>query len=211
MKTLTLVLAVACLAVVGCNDKETRTGSISLTGSANIPLLDKSGAHAELVGGSTEITFQKGSKDHTIAIRVRQPNRPEVNIEAPINGNPSSGDFTLRGSESGQPVDMASSRRYAVTGPTQRWNNWEDRGFETCMIETQFDPCDESWTVAFHAATGDLGAFTATTATRCNERSYQTFCRPNQREPRIPDFPRGPHGRGIDKALSIDPNTLKFD
>lgn len=210
MKSLTLVLVAACLAVVGCDNKETRAGSITLSGAAGIPLVDKSGTRAELAAGSAEITFQKGSKDGTIAIRVRQPGRPEVNIEAPVSGDPRSGDFTLRGSEIGQPVDLVSARRFTVTGGTQRWTNWEDRGFERCLVETTFDPCDEDWTVSFRAAAGELGAFAARTATRCNERRSEAFCQPNGREPRIPDFPRG--GRhALDKVLSTDPSTLKFD
>jgi len=210
MKSLSLVIAVACLAVVGCDNKETRSGSITLSGAAGIPLVDKSGSHAELVAGSADITFQKGSKNGTIAIGVRQPGRPDVNIEAPISGNPTSGDFTLRGSDSGQPVDMVSARRFTVTGGTQRWTSWEDQGFERCLIETSFDPCDEDWTVSFRAAAGEVGAFAAHTATRCNERRTQSFCQPNGREPRIPDFPRG--GRhALDKVLSTDPSSVKFD
>jgi hypothetical protein len=211
MKTISILIAVACLAVVGCDNKETRSGSITLTGSSNIPLNDKSGAHAELVAGQAEITFQKGSKDHTIAIQVKQPGRADVNIEAPVNGDPRSGDFTLRGADIGQPVDMISSRRFSVTGPSQRWSNWEDRGFERCMVETTFDPCDENWTVDFRSAAGALGSFSALTATRCNERSYDAFCQPNGREPRIPDFPRGPHGRALQDVLSQDPTKINFD
>lgn len=212
MKRLALVLAAAaCVAAVGCDNKETRSGSITLTGSSNIPLNDKSGAHAELVAGQAEITFQKGSKDHTIAILVKQPGRPDVNIEAPVNGDPRSGDFTLRGSEIGQPVDLVSARRFTITGPNQRWSHWEDQGFERCMIDDSFDPCDEDWTVAFRAAAGDLGAFAAHTAARCNERHTQAFCHPIPgREPRIPDFPRGPHGR-LENMLSTDPSSVKFD
>lgn len=205
-----LVLVVACLAVAGCNDKETRTGTITLTGASNIPLVDKSGAHAELVAASAEITFQKGSKKGTIAIGIKQPGRPDVNIEAPIVGDPSSGDFTLRGSDIGQPVDMVSSRRYTVTGPTERWSNWEDQGMERCLIETSYDPCDEDWTVAFSAAAGPLGAFAAHTATRCNERRTEQFCQPIPgREPRIPDYPRGPHR--VSEMLQQDPSQVKFD
>lgn len=211
MKRLSLVLAVASLAVVGCDTKETRSGSITLSGGSNIPLNDRSGAHAELVAGPAQLTFQKGSKDSTIAILVRQPNRADVNVEAPITGDYRTGNFTLRGSDIGQPVDLVSARRYTVTGPNQRYTNWEDRGFERCMVEYSWDPCDEDWTVAFHAAAGDVGAFAARTPTRCNERSNTYACRPTHREPHIPDFPRDRHPRRLDKVLSVDPGTLKFD
>lgn len=212
MKKLPLLLAVACLAAVGCDNKETRTGSITLSGSAGIPLVDKSGAHVELAAGSAEITFQKGSKQGTIAIGVKQSGRPDVNIEAPFTGNPSNGDFTLKGSEIGQPVDMISARRYAVTGPTERWSTWEDQGMERCLVETSFDPCNEDWTVSFRAAAGEVGAFAAHTATRCNEQRTQTFCQSipggNPQIP-IPDYPRGPHR--ISGVLTQDPSSVKFD
>lgn len=209
MKKLSLALAVACLAAVGCDNKETRTGSITLTGSANIPLNDKSGVHAELIAGPAEISFQKGSKDKTIAIGVKQPNRPDVNIEAAISGDYRSGNFTLRGSDIGQPVDLVSSRSFVVTGPTQRWTSWEDRGFERCLVETTYEPCDENWTVAFRGAAGDLGSFSSRAGARCNERIYESFCQPIPgREPRIPDYPRGPHRTSID---GVDPSSIKFD
>jgi hypothetical protein len=212
MKRLSLVLAVACLAAVGCDNKETRSGSITLTGTAGIPLNDKTGSHAELVAGTAELTFQKGSKDGTLAIGVRQSGRPDVNIEAPITGDFRTGNFTLRGSEIGQPVDLVSARSYVVTGPNQRWSNWEERGYERCMVETSFDPCDENWAVSFRTAAGELGAFTSRTMSRCNERRYESFCQPIPgREPRIPDFPRGPRPRSMDKVLSLDPSTVKFD
>ncbi|MDE2510462.1 MAG: hypothetical protein KGL74_05015 [Elusimicrobia bacterium] len=213
MKKLSLILAAACLvAAAGCDNKETRSGNLSLSGSANVPLIDKSGTRAELTAGPTEITFQKGSQNGTIAIRVRQPNRPEVNIEAAVPGNASSGNFTLRGSEIGQPVDLVSARTYAVDGPNQRDTRWEDQGFETCLIEYTWDPCNESWTVSFRSAAGELGAFASRTETRCNERTSQVMCRSNNREPRIPDFPHGgPHGRHGFDLQSVDPQTLKFD
>ncbi len=210
MKRLPFVLTIACLAAVGCDVKETRSGLITLSGSAGIPLVDKSGSHAELVAGAAEVTFQKGSKNGTVAIGVKQPNRPDVNIEAPISGDYRTGDFTLRGSDIGQPVDLVSARAYKITGGTERWSDWRDQGFERCLVETSFDPCDESWTVSFRAAAGEVGAFSAVTASRCNERTTQSFCQPIPgREPRIPDVPRGP--RRLESVLSTDPSQVKFD
>lgn len=213
MKKLSLVLAAACLvAAAGCDNKETRSGNVSLAGTANIPLIDKSGTRAELVAGPAEITFQKGSKNGTIAIRVRQPNRPEVNFESSVPGNASSGNFTLPASQSGQPVDLVSARNYAVDGPSQRNTRWEDQGFETCLIEYTWDPCRESWTVSFRGPSGELGAFSSVTEATCNERTSQLMCHSNHREPRIPDFPHdGPHGRHGFDLQSVDPQNLKFD
>lgn len=213
MNRRSLPLVAVLLAVAGCDFKETRSGQIVLTaGAAGIPLNGKAGP-ATLVAGSAEITFKKGSSDKSIAIRVKQSGRPDVELEAAVSGDYRTGNFTLKGSEIGQPVDMASARSYAITGPSQRWSNWEDQGSQTCMVETTFDPCDENWSVGFRSAAGaELGSFSSRYATRCNERRYTSWCRPNHREPRIPDFPRGRDRRVIlEKAAAVDPSTLKFD
>lgn len=202
-----LALVVACLAVAGCNDKETRKGTITLTGASNIPLVDKSGSHAELVAGPAEITIQKGDQKGTLAIGVKQDGRPDVNIVAPFRGNPSDGNFALRGADIGQPVDMTSSRGYVVTGPTVSWSDWESMGNERCLVETSYDPCDENWTVAFSASGSALGSFAAKTASQCNQQRRQEFCQP---DPRIP-MPE-PHGpRRLSDTLSQDPSQVKFD
>jgi hypothetical protein len=209
MKTFAaMLIAASCLAAAGCDTKETRSGTITLTGAAGIPLNDKSGAHAELVAGAATVTVQKGSKDGTVAIGVTQPNRPAVNLEAPVTGDYRTGDFTLLGAAVGQPVDLVSSRVYKITGATERWSNWEDQGFERCLIETSYDPCDEAWTVSFRAPSGVLGSFASVTASRCNEQRNQSFCQPNPNQPRIPDLPRGPRRLDI---LSTDPSSVKFD
>ena len=202
-----LVLVVACLAVAGCNDKETRKGSITLTGTSSIPLIDKSGSHADLVGGAAEITIQKGDQKGTLAIGVKQAGRPDVNIVAPFKGNSADGNFTLLGADIGQPVDMASTRDYVVTGPTVRWSDWENMGNERCLVETSYDPCDENWTVAFSAAGSALGSFAARTASQCNQQRRQDFCQPDPRIP-VPE-PQVPHR--ISGMLSTDPSAVKFE
>jgi hypothetical protein len=214
MNRRSLPLVAVLLVVAGCDFKETRSGQISLTaGTAGIPLNGKAGA-ATLVAGPAEVTFKKGSADNTIAIRVKQGGRPDVDLEAAVSGDYRTGNFTLKGSEIGQPVDMASARSYQITGATVRYTNWEDQGTQTCMVEISFDPCDENWTVGFTSTSGaSLGSFASRYADRCNERRYTSWCRPNhQHEPRIPDFPRGrPRNVILEKASAIDPATLKFD
>ncbi|MEQ1919326.1 MAG: hypothetical protein ABL955_09015 [Elusimicrobiota bacterium] len=208
-----LPLVAVLLAVAGCDFKETRSGQINLTaGTAGIPLNGKAGS-ATVVAGAAEITFKKGSSDKSIAIRVKQSGRPDVDLEAIVAGDYTSGNFTLKGSEIGQPVDMASARAYAITGPNQRWSRWEDQGNQTCMVETTFDPCDENWTVGFRSVAGaELGSFVSRYATRCNERQSTSWCRHNPRhEPRIPDYPRNPRNVILNQAAEIDPATLKFD
>ena len=200
------------LVIAGCDFKETRSGQIVLTpGSAGIPLNGKAGA-ATLVAGSAELTFKKGSSDKSIALRVKQSGRPDVDLEATVAGDYTSGNFSLKGSDIGQPVDMTSARAYTITGPNQRESRWEDQGSQTCLVEYSYDPCNENWTLTFKAVSGtELGSFSSTLWARCNERrGFPTFCR---RDRDFPDYPRGPHGRNgvFQRASQIAPENLKFD
>jgi len=204
-----LPLVAVLLAVAGCDFKETRSGQITLTGPSGIPLAGRNGA-AELVSGKTEITFKKGSSDSSIAIKVRQPNRPEIELEAKVTGDYRTGNFTLKGSEIGQPVDMASARAYVITGPTERYTTWENMGSQECLVEISYQPCDENWTVAFRSTDGkELGSFASRTFYRCNENRRQQFCR---RDPmREPHFPRGGDHRRILNSLQESGSSVKFD
>ncbi|MDX6769524.1 MAG: hypothetical protein SF051_08335 [Elusimicrobiota bacterium] len=220
MKKLPLLLtAVVVFVAAGCDFREKRDGVVTLAGSANIPLTDRSGARAELVAGPAEVTFKKGSADNTVAIRIRQDGRPEVNFEAAVSGDYRTGNFTLRGSDIGQPVDMASARSFAITGPTRRETTWTDEGNRRCLVDYTYDPCAEDWTVDFRTAAGSLGSFASRKHTRCNEqRGFPHSCHYTHPEPRLPDYPRHPRGgRGfvspasLDATLSLDAEKVKFD
>ncbi|MBI5245591.1 MAG: hypothetical protein HY923_00290 [Elusimicrobia bacterium] len=208
-----LPLAALLLVVAGCDFKETRSGQIVLTaGTAGIPLNGKAGA-ATLVAGRADITFKKGSSDKSIAIIVKQNGRADVELEAAVSKGYESGNFTLKGAEIGQPVDMTSARAYAITGGVERYTTWENQGSQECLVEISYEPCDENWTVGFKSTSGaDLGSFASRTANRCNEYRRTQFCR---REPNFPrgDYPRGPHGRHGDfsRLQEIGVENLKFD
>jgi hypothetical protein len=206
-----LPLAAALLVLAGCDFKETRKGQITLAGASGIPLNGKAGA-ATLVAGPAELTFKKGSSKNSIALVVKQSGRPDVDLEAAVSGDYTSGNFTLRGSDIGQPVDMTSARAYAITGPVERYSNWEDRGNQTCMVEISYEPCDENWNLSFRSVNGvELGSFASRTATRCNEQSRESFCRSNPREPRIPDYPRGGRNMIYQGASDLGADNVKFD
>lgn len=202
-----LLLLLAAVALAAC-DSETRKGQITLAGSSNIPLNGRSGA-AELVAGPAEVTFKKGSSSGRVLITVRQSGR-EVELEAPVSGDYRSGNFTLRGSEVGQPVDMVSARSYAVTGAPRRYTIIEERGFQRCSVDVTYDPCDENWTVDFKAVNGTaLGAFSARSATQCNARRGMPYA--CWLEPRH-DFPRGPDRHHLLRAsLDQGADKVKFD
>ncbi len=206
-------LVAVLLAVAGCDFKETRSGQIVLTaGTAGIPLNGKAGA-ATLVAGSAEVTFKKGSSDKSIDLRVKQNGRADVELEATVAGDYTSGNFSVKGSDIGQPVDMTSARSYAVTGARQYYSTWEDQGNQTCRVDYSFDPCDENWTLTFKANGAELGSFASRYGRRCNEeRGFPTFCRHNPIEPRIPDFPRGPRGASLLNQLNeTGAANVKFD
>ncbi len=178
-----------------------------MTSSTGIPLSGLNGS-AELVAGKTEITFKKGKADNSINIRVRQPNRPEIELNAKVSGDYTTGNFTLKGSEIGQPVDMSSARAYAITGQTVRYTSWENQGSQECLVDITFDPCDENWDVAFTANGKTLGSFSSRYALRCNENRRTQFCR---RDPtREPHFPRGGDRRIMQNLIDSGAN-VKFD
>jgi len=214
MNRRSLPLVAVLIAVAGCDFKETRSGQIVLTpaGASGIPLNGKAGL-ATLAAGKAELTFKKGSSKNSIALRVKQGGRADVDLEAAVAGDYTSGNFSVRGSDIGQPVDMTSARAYAITGAPQRYTNWEDQGNQTCMVETTFEPCDENWTLSFRSVNGvELGSFASRQGTRCNERRSVSFCRRNpQHEPRIPDFPRGPRNAIFEGASQIGPENLNFN
>ena len=205
-----LLLLLAAVALAAC-DSETRKGQITLTGSSNIPLNGRSGA-AELVAGPAEVTFKRGSSSGRVAISIRQSGR-EIELEAPVSGDYRSGNFTLRGSEIGQPVDLVSARSHAVTGGTERYTTIEDQGFQTCRVDVSYEPCVESWTVAFKSVAGaELGTFSSRASARCNERRGMPYAcwREPRHEPRLPDFPRDRH-RLMKAALDQGADQVKFD
>jgi len=198
------------LAVAACDFKETRKGQITLAG-APISINGRSGP-AQLVAGAAEITFKKGSSDKSIAIKVKQSNRADVEFEAPVSKGYESGNFTLKGSEIGQPVDMASTRGWTVTGPTERYTDREDRGNQSCLVEVRYDPCDENWKVAFKDAAGaELGSFSSRKGTRCNEqRGFPYACHRDPIHDR-PDFPRGPRSGFHRHINEVGFENIKFD
>lgn len=200
------------LAVVACDF--TRKGSITLApGSSGIPLAGKSGP-ATLVAGGAEVTIKKGSGSGTIAIKISQPSRPDAEFEAKVSKGYESGNFTLKGSEIGQPVDMASTRGYTVTGPRQGRTEWSDEGMRNCRVDVTWDPCREDWTISFKSVNGvELGVFASQQSAECNvQRGFPYACMPNRdREPRIPDFPRGPHGPRSTFYNNVSENGVSWD
>jgi hypothetical protein len=215
MKKSLLPLIAVCLAVSAC-DLIKRDGTVTLTGGSPIPLNDRNGSRAELVAGPAEVRVKKGDASGTIDIRVRQPGRNEINFSAAVSGDVRSGNFTLRGSEIGQPVDLTSARSYVITGRPQRYSTIEETGFQRCMVDVTYDPCDENWNVTFRSGSGaELGSFASRSAERCNERRGFPYNCHRVHEPRIPDHPRGPRGMnggGIYQgAMELGAEKVSFD
>lgn len=201
-----IVLVVA----AACDFKETRSGVITLTGASSIPLNGRNGA-AQLVAGTAEITFKKGSRDGSARVIVRQNGRPDVDLEAAVPSDWTTGNFTLKGAEIGQPVDIASARSWAATGPESSYTDWEDRGFQRCRVDVYYTPCDESWTLNFSGASGPLGSFASRKGTRCNERRGMPYACHRDPSDRPDRFPHGGRHNIMMRANEIGAENIKFD
>jgi hypothetical protein len=223
--TLPLIAVAVCLTATGCDFKLKRDGRVTIVSGASIPLNDRSGSRVERVPGPAEVRVKNGDADRTIEIRVRQPNRSEINFTAPVSGDYRSGNFTLRGSDIGQAVDLTSARSFTITGETRRETYVDDSGFERCIVETTYDPCREDWSVTFRSGAGaELGSFASQSFERCNERSSRHSCwrtnpnpYPGPGYPRDPRFPRGggrhyfPEGGFYNGALNQGAQGVSFD
>lgn len=210
----------AVLLLAGCDSDEVRSGRITLSHDAPIPLAGRNGP-GELVAGPASVTFSRGSKDDFVVIGIQQPDRPKVEIEV-LLGDHRTGNFKIFGSEIGQPVDIESARTSQVTGEPQQGTRPLHKDGATCRQDISYQPCDETWRITFSQGSTTLGVFTSRLARQCNvvpvpgsERDCWRDREPHYHYPGYDYFP-GPgyfpgmphHIRG---ALEIDPGTLSFD
>lgn len=204
-----LVLAAA-LATTACNE-ETRTGGLTLTGSAPLRIADQEGRTVEFFTGPLKVVFDAES-GRKVSVKLEQNGRA-AKFTAKI---PSRADwnFTVKGSDIGQPVDLASTRKVELYGPIYtRIGSGGPCGFDgTYQTEERWQSGNEDWNVAFSDA--GTGQPVAAFKSRREGESYliesrELWCRERHRhEP----FPRGGRwDRASQRINNLNIDSVKFD
>lgn len=200
----------ACLVAASC-DSETREGSLVLTGSAPVRIVDEGGKPVEFVSGQLKIEFDAHS-NNKFSITIEQAGR-----KAKLSGRVPDGDswnFTLRGREIGQTLDIASRRDIELYGERRTSiGRGGPCGRGTWVTEEQWQRCNEDWKVAF-TDSGDsrsIGTFASRReAQSCLVASRNLYC-----EREFPDRDRpGPMVKtpaAIEKLAAQVEAGVKFD
>lgn len=209
MKRLSLVLAAA-VVMTACGE-ETRTGQLTLAGSAPLRIADKNGGTVEFYTGPLKVEFDpQGGRQ--VAIKLDQSGRvAEFTAKVPRNAD---WNFSIKGSEIGQPVDLESKRKVELYGPLQRRTGTGGPcGFDgNYVTEETWQQGNEDWSVAFaNAGTSQpIGSFQS----RREGEWYlierrDLWCREHhRREP----FPRGGRWDRASQTLKdLQDNPVKFD
>lgn len=146
-KTSILLSLAACVFVMGC-DSETREGKLQLSGSAPLRIVDEGGKTVEFVNGplKVELSARSGNK---FSVSMEQSGR-KAKFGGKVSGN-SDWNFTLRGKEIGQLVDITSNRKVTLYGePRKTIGNGGSCGMNgTYVTEETWQSCDEDWKVGF--------------------------------------------------------------
>lgn len=203
-----LFVVAAAIAMTACNE-ETRNGQLTLAGSAPLRIAGQNGTTEFYTGPLTVEFAPEGGRK--VKVKLKQDSRE---TEFQVNISQRDWNFTVRGSEIGQPVDLASNRSVQLYGPVERRiGNGGPCGFDGNWVTDEYwQQGTEDWTVKFTDAGN--GSAVGTFASRRNDsylvRTEQLWCRENHRHE-----PRGPMGRwGANlsaKLGDIQPASLNFD
>lgn len=206
--------------LLGC-DRETRTGELILSGSTPVRIVDEGGKTVEFVSGSVKVEFDAG-RDRKFTVIMTQGESKKAKFSGRAPGNDDSWNFTLRGKEIGQLVDLVSLREIAYYGET--WRELRDGGFcgrnGRWLVEEEYQKCNEDWKVAFTDAgtSQDVGVFRSRReGQRCLRSSRNIYCR-EEYNPQPPIPPRAfSKADGAVKAIAAqvqalpEENGIKFD
>ncbi|MBI4422248.1 MAG: hypothetical protein HY554_00885 [Elusimicrobia bacterium] len=189
MKRSSLCLAFAA-ALVACGE-ETRNGQLTLAGSTPLRIADQDGSTVEFFTGPFKVEFgPDGSRK--VNVKLEQDGRV-AKFSARVSGRNADWNFTIRGGDIGQPVDIASARNIEYVGsPEQRMGNGGPCGFNgTWITEETWQRGNEDWKVSFSDA-GNGKAVGAFASRREGEyyllATHNLWCRERRDipEPRIP-------------------------
>ncbi|MBI4347770.1 MAG: hypothetical protein HY553_13015 [Elusimicrobia bacterium] len=189
---------IALAAVLVACGEETRNGQLTLAGSTPLRIADQDGRTVEFFTGPLKVEFgPDGSRK--VSVKLEQEGRV-AKFSARVSGRNADWNFTIRGNEIGQSVDLASTRKVEYYGPREnRLGNGGSCGYNgTWVTEETWQRGNEDWKVAFtEAANGSaVGAF----ASRREGEYYllevrHLWCRERRDfpEPRIPRWDRVSH------------------
>jgi hypothetical protein len=186
---------------------------LTLTGGQAVRIIDQGGSPVDFTTGPLKVTFgADGGRKFTAQLE-------QAGRKAKFSGKvPDAGDwnFTARGKDIGQPVDLASGRSVTLYGPiATRWGTGGFCGFDgTWETEERWQKGNEDWTVSFaDAQTGAaLGAFKS----RVEGKDYlvdsrNVWCRERPRHEPI-DRPLPGGGRRMSESLqNLQDSGVKFD
>lgn len=219
MKRLPLILCLAAAVLAACGE-ETRDGQLTLTGSTPLRLVDQSGKTVEFGAGATKVVFSAdSSRKFTVTVSQGKDKQAKFSGQAPSS---SDWNFTLRGRDIGQPVDLSSSRSVAYVG--QPWTQMRDGapcGYNgTMLVEDEYQSCNEDWNVAFADANNGqaVGTFRSQRDNQtCLISERDVYCQDRGPYPPYPPYPR-PNPRRFEKAQDtvqklndLSADGVKFD
>jgi hypothetical protein len=207
MKKMNVLLLATVAAFAACN-KESRDGQLTLAGSNPLRIADESGKTVEFVNGALKAAFEPGSKDKVTVSLEQAGQKAKFTAKIPDNRD---WNFTLRGKDAGQNVDMASKRTITLTGePKKRYGTGGFCGFDgRWQTEEIWRDGKEDWKVAF--ADSQTGYAVAAFESHKNDtylvESKNIWCRENPR--------REPGGGRWDRLSSriekLKTDGVKFD
>jgi hypothetical protein len=146
MKRSALILSV--VAVLTACDKETRNGQLDLNGSAPVRIADQNGGTVEFYTGPLKVEFSADSS-RKVSVQLEQSGRSaKFTAKVPRNAG---WNFSVKGSEIGQPVDLASARTIELYGPVEiRTGHGAPCGMNgNYLTEEKWQLGNEDWAVTF--------------------------------------------------------------
>ncbi|MCX5796818.1 MAG: hypothetical protein NTY77_15090 [Elusimicrobia bacterium] len=217
MKRLSSILLLAVVMLAACGE-ETRDGLLTLAGSGPLKITDQSGKVVEFLAGPTKVVFSAdNSRKFTVTVSQGQDKQAKFSGQAPVSDG---WNFTLRGKDIGQQVDLASSRNVEFVGRT--WRTMRDGmpcGFNGRMVvEDTYQACNEDWRVGFSDSLNTLpvASFRAQRNNQtCLIDSRDLYCRDYGPNPYYPPIPH-PHRLqsaqdSVSKLSDLGVGGIKFD
>ncbi|HAH06312.1 MAG TPA: hypothetical protein DCM05_07255 [Elusimicrobia bacterium] len=218
MKRLPYIVFLGVFLLAACGE-ETRDGMLTLT-AGPLKLIDQGGAVVEFLAGPTKVHFAASNKTRKFTVTVSQGDAKKATF-AGQTPNYSGWDFTLRGKDIGQAVDMTSFRKVDYVG--RSWTSIHEGG--PCgyngrwMVEYEYQECSETWRVDFADSSNlqAVGSFLSKREGRTcllNERNL--YCRDFGPQPPYPPIPHPPHHLKqaedtIKKLDDLGIGSIKFD